>query len=79
MNGVEVHVLHGSPGSEKTTLSRAMAELLRAADRPNAAIDLDDQSKVFPDPGRSFARDNLMARSGQVTQPFRNSKLSYQV
>ena len=54
-------MLHGSPGSGKTTLSRAIAELLRAADRANAVIDLDDLSKIFPDPGRSFARDNLKA------------------
>lgn len=54
-------MLHGSPGSGKTTLSRAIAELLRAAERANAVIDLDDLSKIFPDPGRSFARDNLKA------------------
>ena len=51
-------MLHGSPGSGKTTLSRAIAELLRAAGRANAVIDLDDLSM---DPGRSFARDNLRA------------------
>ena len=38
-----------------------MAELLRAADQPNAVIDLDDLSMVFPDPGRAFARNNLKA------------------
>ncbi len=54
-------MLHGSPGSGKTTLALAVAELLRAADRPNAVIDLDDLSNIYPDPVRSFARDNLKA------------------
>jgi adenylylsulfate kinase-like enzyme len=61
VNVVEVLVLHGAPGSGKTTLARAMAELLRAADVANAVIDLDDLSKIYPDPGRSFACDNLNA------------------
>jgi adenylylsulfate kinase-like enzyme len=54
-----VLVLHGSPGSGKSTLSRTIAEFLGAADTPNAVIDLDDLSLVYPDQGRSFARDNL--------------------
>ena len=61
MKNVEVLVLHGSPGSGKTTLSRAIAELLRTAAMPHAVIDLDDLSKIYPHPGRAFALENLRA------------------
>ena len=54
-------MLHGSPGSGKTTLARAMAELLRTAGQAHAVIDLDDLSLVFPAQRRSFARENLQA------------------
>jgi predicted kinase len=61
VNGVDVLVLHGSPGSGKTTLARAIAEYLRTADLAHAVIDLDELSIVYPSPDRSFARENLRA------------------
>ena len=61
MTSAQVLVLHGSPGSGKTTLAEAIAERLRRAHMANALIDLDALSIVYPLQGRSFTRANLRA------------------
>ncbi len=65
MNGavseVEVLLLHGSPGSGKTTVGGAVAEQLRQHQISNALIDLDALSIVYPHEGPSFSRSNLRA------------------
>src|SRR5437879_462354 len=61
MSGVQVLVLHGSPGSGKTAVATAIAEHLRETDLANAFIDLDSLSIVHPYQGRRFSRANLRA------------------
>lgn len=57
----QVLLLHGSPGSGKTTLGEAIAERLRQANLASALIDLDALAIVHPYQGRSFTRANLRA------------------
>jgi len=61
VNSVDVLVLHGSPGAGKSTLARAISELLRASGAPHGVIDMDELSLIDPSPGHSFAIANLRA------------------
>jgi len=48
MNKIELLILHGPPGSGKTTISQTASELLRQHDIANAVIDLDYLAKIYP-------------------------------
>ena len=61
MSNTEVLILHGSPGSGKTTLSGAVGEQLRQADVPHAVIEPEQLSLIHPNQGRAFAHKNLKA------------------
>lgn len=48
MNKVELLILHGPPGSGKTSIAQTASELLRKHDIANAVIDLDYLAKIYP-------------------------------
>ena len=48
MKNTELLILHGPPGSGKTSIAQTMSELLRQKDITNAIIDLDYLAKIYP-------------------------------
>lgn len=61
MNTTEVLILHGSPGSGKTTQGGAVSEILRQTDQARAFIEPEQLSIIHPNQERSFAHKNLKA------------------
>jgi predicted kinase len=54
-----VLVLHGSPGSGKTTLARTISDLLSADGITNGVLDVDELNLLFPPPMQDFWLTNL--------------------
>jgi adenylylsulfate kinase-like enzyme len=61
MNGIEVLVLNGSPGSGKSTIANAIAIHLMQMDIAHAVIDVDELGRIHPELGTAFSRNNLRA------------------
>jgi hypothetical protein len=48
MNNIELLILHGPPAAGKSSLAKAMHELLRTRDIQNAIVDLDYLANIHP-------------------------------
>ena len=45
----DILVLHGSPGSGKTTVGNAMADILRQAGVPHLLLEIDELERIYPE------------------------------
>lgn len=61
MSNPEILVLHGAPGSGKSTVAELIAESLRELEVPHAVIDVDELARTYPENESSFQWANLAA------------------
>jgi tRNA uridine 5-carbamoylmethylation protein Kti12 len=48
MSRADIVVLHGPPGSGKTTVANAMTEILRQSDIPHLVLEVDELERIYP-------------------------------
>jgi adenylylsulfate kinase-like enzyme len=49
MHRADILVLHGPPGSGKTTIGNAMADILRRSGVPHLVLDVDELERIYPE------------------------------
>jgi tRNA uridine 5-carbamoylmethylation protein Kti12 len=61
MPGLELLVLHGPPGSGKSTIANQISDELRRAEVAHAIIDIDELARLYPEADGGIKWDDLAA------------------